>query len=142
MQAPTRDPLLERIQSAAERASSDDALPLREVHAYRAVYSAVRAAPLPRPPAGFAQALAALVADEVERAGLEIWLLRGLLLMLVVGSAFSLAVMSEGLVAQAMELLQRFGATVAAVLAALIAGALIDALFARSQPDSSAPRQG
>lgn len=142
MQAPTPESLLERIQIAAERGRADDGLPPREVHAYRAVYRAVRAAPVPRPPAGFARSLAALVADQAERAAFEVWLLRGLLLALALGSAFALGLLSADHAAQATVLLQRFGANLAAVLAALLAALLVDALLARRQGDGPTPRQG
>ena len=64
----------ERLQSAAEGAGP----PAVEagVDAYRYVYHAVRAVPMPEPPPTFAMTMERLVADQPEDAVLERWLLR------------------------------------------------------------------
>lgn len=57
-------------QAAAERPGAGDPSEQR----YRAVYHAVRSAPLPEPPPTFALQMERLTRDHRERAGIEAWL--------------------------------------------------------------------
>ena len=65
-----------RLQQAAEREGDTAGLPPDAVQAYRRVYRAVREAPLPEPPPGFATGLEALTRDHDEQAGVETGFMR------------------------------------------------------------------
>ncbi|GAB2666232.1 hypothetical protein [Arenimonas aestuarii] len=70
-----------RLQQAAEQEGDTPGLPPDAVQAYRRVYRAVREAPMPAAPEGFAARLEALTRDYDEQAGLETGFVRAAALL-------------------------------------------------------------
>ncbi|QDH68793.1 hypothetical protein [Marilutibacter alkalisoli] len=65
-----------RRQAEAEQARTGTEPTDPAIDRYRAVYHAVRSAPLPEPPPTFALQMERLTRDHDERAGIEAWLMR------------------------------------------------------------------
>jgi hypothetical protein len=88
-----RQSVAEKAQALDEQsvAASGDSV----VDRYRFIYHAVRAAPLPEPPATFALQMERLTRDQPEQASPETWMLRS------IAGAFALIVVAFGLPATA-----------------------------------------
>lgn len=126
-----------RLQQAAEREGDTAGLPPDAVQAYRHVYRAVREAPLPEPPPGFAAGLEALTRDHDEQAGVETGFVRAaaLLAPVVVGAA---AAPMAALLPSA--LLERLGPLPWALLAAIAtAGAVAWGIDRLCRPFTAKP---
>lgn len=79
-----------RIQAAAEQVEAVPDLPPQDVEAYRQVYRAIRAAPMPAIAPDFAHSMERLTRDHEEQAAPEIWITRGMLLVVLAGIAASI----------------------------------------------------
>ena len=78
-----------RLQAAAERVEAAPELPREDVDAYREVYRAIRAAPMPPVAPDFARAMERLTRDHEEQAAPEIWIARLAIIGVVAGIASS-----------------------------------------------------
>jgi hypothetical protein len=88
-----------RRQAEAEHARAGTQAADPAVDRYRAIYHAVRSAPLPEPPPTFALQMERLTHDHVERAGIEAWLMR----LLPVLALVALAAWGGGAVVDGLE---------------------------------------
>lgn len=117
-----------RLQGAAEQPAVVPGLPPQDVDAYRQVYRAIRAAPMPEIAPDFSRSLERLTRDHDEQATPEIWILRATVFVVLAGVAASLPAL--GSIAAAMvPVASGFPRPLAlAAGAALAAAAMIDRL--------------
>lgn len=79
-----------RLQAAAEQVEAVPGLPPQDVEAYRQVYRAIRAAPMPAIAPDFARGMEQLTRDHEEQATPEIWIARVMTFVVLAGIAASI----------------------------------------------------
>lgn len=115
-----------RIQAAAEQVEDMPGLPPQDVEAYRQVYRAIRAAPMPAIAPDFAQGMEQLTRDHEEQAGPEIWIMRGIMFVVLAGIVASLPALGSVASAIARSAESLPWSTALAALLALAVAAMID----------------
>ncbi|HET6603890.1 MAG TPA: hypothetical protein VFG21_06690, partial [Xanthomonadaceae bacterium] len=122
-----------RIQAAAERAEALPALPPEDIEAYRQVYRAIRAAPLPEMPADFARSMEQMTRDHAEQAMPEIWITRVAMFTVLAGIAASIPALGGVAAAFAGTAQALPWSTALAAALALAVAAMVDRVAGRSE---------
>lgn len=115
-----------RLQEAAERIDAAPDLSREDIDAYREVYRAIRAAPMPPVAPDFARSLEQLTRDHAEQAAPEIWIARLMIVGVVAGVAASVPAMGGVAAAFARTAQAVPWPIVMALASALAVAALID----------------
>jgi len=126
-----------RLQAAAEQANAVPGLPEQDIEAYRHVYRAIRAAPMPPMPPGFASRMEQLTRDHEEQALPEIWIARAVVFTVLAGTVASIPALGGVAEAFARAAQSLPWSTGLAATLALAVAALIDQVAAQRRVDRS-----